>query len=71
MDIQGNFDLVDLRVGDRDEKYSQFVTSLDKAIDRLTKKVATEYGNGLGTLSAGVISLDFQQKGTDTFDEDA
>jgi hypothetical protein len=60
--ILGNVDAVDITVGDRSERLGQFSTDLQKAIEARSKKVQTEYGLGLGTLSAGVIGLNFQQK---------
>jgi hypothetical protein len=63
--IQGNMDAVDIKVGERSENFSQFATSLQKAIDSKSQKIEKEYGMGLGTLSAGVIDMDFQEKGDD------
>jgi|DewCreStandDraft_4_1066084.scaffolds.fasta_scaffold78472_2 hypothetical protein len=63
--IYGNSDAVDIDALDRSEKYSQFTTALEKAIARKTEQINTTYGMGLGTLSAGVIDLDFQAKGDD------
>ncbi|MDD2921788.1 MAG: hypothetical protein PHQ36_05825 [Anaerolineales bacterium] len=67
--ILGNMDMVDITVGDRSERLSQFTADLGKAIERKQMQVEKEYGYGLGALTAGVISLNFQQKHNDAFDE--
>lgn len=66
LNIQGNFDRVDTKVGERSQSFSQFETALDKAIARKEKQLMTDYGIGLGTLTVGSISLNFQQKGEST-----
>jgi hypothetical protein len=68
--IHGNMDMVDISVGDRSERLSQFTAEVEKAIERKRAQIEREYGIGLGSLSGGVVSLDFQQKHDDDFDED-
>lgn len=63
--IRGNFDAVDLRFEDRDEKFSQFATALDKTIEAKQKAFTANYGSLGSTLEAGVVSLNFQQKHDD------
>lgn len=60
--IHNNLDVVDIKVGPRSENLNQFGDQLEKAVTRLEKKCQHKYGIGAGTLSAGVISFDFQQK---------
>lgn len=59
--IAGNLDMVNLQVGSRREEFNQFSDQLYKSIDRLTSKISRRYGDG-GSLSAGTLSLDFQEK---------
>ena len=61
---KGNLDAVDLSVGQRSERYSQMAASTEAAIARLEKTVTSRYG-ALGTLSGGLVSIDFQSKETD------
>ena len=67
--ILGNMDMVDISIGDRSERLSQFTADLAKAIERKQATIEKQYGIGLGSLSAGVISLDFQQKRDDAFED--
>ncbi len=59
--IAGNLSMVDLAVGPRKESLSQFSEQVEKAISRLEAKCQRLYGVGLGSLSGGAISLDFQE----------
>lgn len=59
----GNFDAVDISVGARSEKYDQIRTGLERTLERKQKAVERKYGAQLGTISGGVIALDFAQKG--------
>jgi hypothetical protein len=63
--IHGNLDAVDITIGEQSERFSQFATSLEKSIEAKNQKIKEEYEIGLGTLTAGVIDLDFQAKGDD------
>ena len=56
--ILGNLDDVDLRVGPRDEKFSQLRTDTEKRMERLQKRIEKEYGIGV-SIEAGVVILDF------------
>ena len=60
--IAGNLDDVDITLGPRREALNQLAQLVERAIDRLTARLAKEYGAGLGSLSAGAISLDFAEK---------
>jgi hypothetical protein len=63
--IAGNLDLVDITVGPRREALSQLYDQVNKSIQRMTDKIASLYGGMSTGLSAGVVTLDFQE----TFDE--
>jgi len=65
--ISGNWAAVDLRVGERDEKFNQFVTALEERIARKIKQVQADYGFGAPALESGLLSFDFAAKGDDTF----
>lgn len=67
--ISGRLDLVDITVGPRRESLSQLATQVEKAIERLTKKIEQLYGGGLGVLDAGVIGLDFAQSAETSGDD--
>jgi hypothetical protein len=60
--IQGNLDTVNISVGPRTEQLNQLYEQVDKAITRLQLFIAGEYGIGLGSLTGGTISLDFQEE---------
>lgn len=59
--VLGNLQLVDIRLGPRDEKLGQVRTGLEQRIARLEKAIQTRYGLGLGTITAGVIGLSFAE----------
>lgn len=59
--IAGNLDDVDITLGPRSESLSQLASQVDKRIEKLAEKVQRIYGVDVGTLSAGVIGLDFAQ----------
>ncbi len=61
--IEGNLDEVDITVGPRSESLNQLSTRVTKKIDTKRSAIEKTYGLGLGTLSAGVVSLDFMEKG--------
>ena len=63
--IVGNLALVDITVGPRKEALNQLVDQTEKAIARLSSRIATMYGFGVGALDSGVVSLDFMSKGDD------
>jgi hypothetical protein len=63
--IEGNLTGVDITVGPRSEKLDQLVTRVRAKIERKSADIAKAYGLGLGTLSAGVITLDFQEHADD------
>lgn len=60
--ILGNCDMVNLRVGQRDEALSDFAASLEKAIARKSADVKARHGIGLTSLTGGAINLDFQEE---------
>ncbi|HMN11834.1 MAG TPA: LytR C-terminal domain-containing protein [Bellilinea sp.] len=59
--VLGNLDEVDIRLGQRDEKFSQLADRLEKRITRLSEKVAREHGLGGGSMQAGAIGLGYQE----------
>lgn len=67
--IQGNLDEVDITLGPRKEALGQLPTRLEKRIERLEAKVRKVYGIGVGTITAGVIKLDFAEHNEDLPDE--
>jgi len=60
--IHGNADVVDIASDSQTERYSQFGDKILRAIDRLEKRVSSEYGIGTASLSAGKISHGFMAK---------
>lgn len=66
--ISGNLAVVSITVGPRREELSDLVDLVEKRLARKRKQIESDYAFGLGTLEAGVISLDFASKGTDTGD---
>lgn len=61
LNIEGNFDQVDITLGPRSESRNQLAAQIRAKIDRLEARISRLYGIGLGTLSAGVIGLDFAE----------
>lgn len=59
-DIQGNFAGVDITVGDRTERLSQFSEQLKADVEALTKRIDTTYTTG--DFTTGYIDLGFQSK---------
>jgi hypothetical protein len=59
----GNYDGVDIRVGQRSESFSQLGTRLADRIAILRGRLLTIYGIGAGSLTAGVIDLAFAEDG--------
>lgn len=62
MTIQQNLDDVDITVGPRSEKYDQLAGRVEKALARKLAQVERDYGYGLGTLEAGVLTLNFMEQ---------
>lgn len=62
--ILGNLDDVNITVGSRTEALGQLSDQVEKKMDRLAGRIEREYGLGLGTLQAGLISLGFQEQNT-------
>lgn len=60
--ILQNYDAVSLSVGGRSESYGQFADRLEAALKRKQEQIENTYGLGLGSLEAGVIQLDFEQR---------
>ena len=56
-------DLVDTQVGPQRQALSPWAEALDVRLARLETKVTQLYGVGRGSLDAGVIDLDFLEKG--------
>jgi CO dehydrogenase/acetyl-CoA synthase epsilon subunit len=65
--IEGNIDLVDIQVGQQRESLGQLAEQLKNIIKSKREAIASKYkdSEGLGTLSAGSILLDFAQKGNE------
>lgn len=59
----GNYDLVNIRVGQRSEDLSDLAARLERAIERKRALLLTLYGIGAQTLTAGVIDLGFAENG--------
>jgi len=59
--ILGNYDDVDITVGPRSEKLSQTISQLDKRIAAKYKSLARLYGQGLATLTSGIITLNIAE----------
>ncbi len=57
--IKGNLDLIDIKVGPREEKLSQLAVSLQQDIERLEAYIAANYGIGGVSVETGVIQMDF------------
>jgi hypothetical protein len=59
--VHENLNLVDFRLGPRAESLSQLAEQVEKEIARKRSCVQREYGMGLGSISGGAISLEFQE----------
>lgn len=59
--IKRRWGKVDIKAGPISESLSQFADQLDKDISALREDLITNYGFGVGSLSAGVIDLDFAE----------
>jgi hypothetical protein len=64
-----NFDDVDVRIGHRQEEFSQLANRVGQRIDRMRTHIRDVYGYGRDELEAGVIDLDFDTSGDDTIAE--
>ena len=62
--LLGSLDLVDTTALSRSEAWGQIAKQIQTKIDRLTERITTAYVVP-GTLTGGVISLDFQYDATD------
>jgi hypothetical protein len=71
LNIAQNFDDVDVRIGHRQEEFSQLANRIIMRTDRLRTHLRTSYGYGRGDLEGGVIDLDFDSSGDDTIAETA
>jgi hypothetical protein len=60
--ILGNLDDVNISVGSRSESLGQLSDQVEKKMERLAGRIQREYGLGVGSLSAGVIGLGFQEQ---------
>ena len=63
-DIKGNLTLVDTTSGPFKESFGQLQDILEKEIKRLEEEISVSYDES-GTLTAGVVGLDFQTKRDD------
>lgn len=63
--ILGNLDEVNITVGPRSESLSDLAKQVEQKLARLQAQLLRKYGIGQGTLTAGIITLDFAQKGDD------
>ena len=66
--VAGNLAVVDQIVGPRRMMLTQLSDQVEKEIARMREKVTALYGIGIGSLDAGTINLDFQEKPTDQWD---
>lgn len=57
----GNLDLVDIKEGPEQQALGQIGVRLERAIARKRAQIERDHGIGLGTITAGVIDLAFQQ----------
>lgn len=57
--VIGNYALVDSRVGQLSESYSQLRDGLEKRIEKLKDQIESDYGIGGSSLQGGTIELDF------------
>lgn len=55
--------IVSITVGPRKQEYSDMAKGLQSLIARKQGRIDAEYGLGVQTLEAGVLNLDFQEKG--------
>lgn len=69
LNVFQNFDDVDVRIGHRQEEFSQLANRILQRVDRLRTHIREEYGIGLQDLQAGVIDLDLDTSGDDTIAE--
>ena len=60
--VLGNLTLVDITAGPRSERLGQLAEQLRKDIDALQDAIKADYNIGVGTLEAGIITLDFAEK---------
>lgn len=67
--VLGNWDLVDTKIGERDEKWSQSANALEKAVARKQKYVEDMYDFGYAELSTAIINLNFAEHDDDNVDE--
>jgi hypothetical protein len=58
----GNLDLVDIQEGPERQALGQIGARLERAIVRKRAQIERDHGIGLGTITAGVINLGFQQR---------
>lgn len=59
--VESNYDDVDIAAAERSESLGQIARQIAGRISRLEAKIQRVYGVGQGSLSAGVIGLDFMQ----------
>lgn len=69
LNIYQNFDDVDVRIGHRQEEFSQLANRILMRVDRLRTHLRDVYGYGESELEAGVIDLDFDTLGDDVIAE--
>lgn len=62
LNIKKNLTLVDVGLGPARESLGQLSSQLDADIAHQEKEIEKAYGSGNGTISAGVIGLDFQAR---------
>ena len=64
--IAGNLALVDITVGPRSEKLSQLADQVTAMAANKRQQVEDEYGIGGASMTAGILTLDFMQKTSET-----
>lgn len=67
--IQGNYTLVDVTIGPRDERLSKLADVIEKAIARKERLTSNLYGVGLSDISVELINYKFAEHDIDNIDE--
>ena len=67
--IQGNFTLVDIKIGPRGEALSDLNAALDKIVARKEKRIKDIYGVGLPSMSVSMFNYDFAEHDVENVDE--
>ena len=63
--------LVDVKIGHRQEEFSQLANRVGQAVDKMRTYLRKEYGFGRGTIETGTIDLDISTDADDVIAETA